>query len=94
MAFLDTDTYQPFINGERGEKTDKWKWDKVRPPTLIQKKMVALVLMAATRITLTSHLYTFDGKLYRQLDGGPIRDNITQIAARLVIYTFMKRYKE
>ena len=55
--------------------------------------MTALVLMEVARTILKNHLYTFNEKLYRQEKGGPIGDNFTQIAARLVMFTFIRKYR-
>ena len=40
------------------------------------------------RTALESQVYTFDQKIYRHLKGGLIGDNISQIAARLVMRLF------
>ena len=42
---------------------------------------------------LTNHLYQFNGKLYRQNEGGPIGDKLTTILARILMNDFTNRYK-
>ena len=44
-----------------------------------------LVLMEIAKTILENHLYTFNEKLYKQNNGGPIGDNFTQVAAKLVM---------
>ena len=56
--------------------------------------MVALALMAVVRTTRKNHLFLFDGEIYRQEEGGPIGDNVTQLAARIVMYLFSSGYRK
>ena len=73
----------------------KWNWSKTRVPSQLQKKKnIALVLMATMKTVLQNHLYEFDGQLYRQKEGGPIGENITQIAADLVMFKLMGGFKK
>ena len=71
IAFLDTD------KDKDGE--DKWDWKGKRMnPTIIQKKkMVARAMEVAVETIMENHLYQFDGRVYRQKDGGPIGLEIT-----------------
>ena len=48
--------------------------------------------MKAVETLLNNHLYLFDGKVYRQTSGGPIDDNVSNLAARLVMYAFTMGY--
>ena len=48
---------------------------------------------AIVKTTLTNHLYLFDGEVYKQKEGGPIGDNVTQIAARIAMFLFSSGYK-
>ena len=50
--------------------------------------------MATMKTVLQNHLCEFDGQLYRQKEGGPIGENITQIAADLVMFKLMGGFKE
>ena len=50
--------------------------------------------MAAVKTTLGNHLYQFNNRLYRQLKGGPIGDNVTQLCARIVMRMFTLGYKD
>ena len=46
------------------------------------------------KTVLHNHLYEFDGQMYRQKEEGPIGENITQIAADLVMFKLMGGFKE
>ena len=47
--------------------------------------MIAQMIVEAVRTSMSNHLYRFDGKVYKQEDGGPIGDELAQAVARLVI---------
>ena len=47
--------------------------------------MLALMITKATEVSIKNHMYRFDGKLYKQEDGGPIGDELSQAVARLVM---------
>ena len=55
--------------------------------------MVALALMEVARTIFTNHLYQFKGQVYKQKDGGPIGDNATNIAADLIMFSFIGGYR-
>ena len=94
MAYLDSDHYSRTVNGQTEKNVEKWVWNGVKEPSLIQrKKLVALMLTKTLELTLTNHLYQFDGDLYRQLVGGPIGENLTQVCAKIVMKKFTKIYK-
>ena len=95
LAFLDTDTYTRVSRGVKEQGVPKWNWNNVRKPSTLQKKqMVALVLMKVVETALQNHLYQFDQVVYRQLSGGPIGDNFTQLSSQVVIYTFATKYRK
>ena len=61
----------------------------VRSP---EKKMLAMALMAIMNNILQNHVYMFNKRLFRQRIGGPIGDNITNLAAQIVMYEFILAY--
>ena len=66
VAFLATDQHR--------DKTEKWDWSgKRKNPSSIQKKnLLARAMEVAVITIMENHLYQFDGKVYRQSEGGPI----------------------
>ena len=44
--------------------------------------------------SFTNHLYQFKGQVYKQKDGGPIGDNATNIAADLIMCSFIGGYRQ
>ena len=95
MAYSDSDFYMKTLNGESVKDVPKWIWDNVREPTLKQKKkLIILTLNKMIELTLTNHLYQFDNKIYKQVKGGPIGENLTQMCAKIVMYSFVVRYRK
>ena len=43
------------------------------------------MLVKSFETTITNHMYRFDGNIYKQTDGGPIGDELSQDIARLVM---------
>ena len=66
----------------------------MKKSTELQKKMVALAVMSSMKTILSNHLYSFNKKLYRQRSGGPIGENITNLAAELCMYEFIQGYRK
>ena len=95
LAYLDTDTYTRTINGVRTKGINKWVWNKAKKPSALQrKKLIALSLMSAVKTVLENHVYTFNGELYRQKKGGPIGENLTNLAASLCMGDMIAKYKK
>ena len=75
---------------EGGERREKW----IRGPEPDKKrghKMIAWTIAIAVETSMSNHMYRFDGKFYHQKDGGPIGDELTQAAARMVMVWFDRR---
>ena len=55
-------------------KEEQWSWKGVRknPSDLQKKRMIAKAMEVAVETVVFNHLYQFDGKVYKQVDGGPI----------------------
>ena len=47
--------------------------------------MIALMLQKAVEVVMGNHTYRFDGKFYKQKDGGPIGDEMSQVVARITM---------
>ena len=94
LAYLDNDHYKRTKDGVTEHNVPKWNWEGVREPSKLQKKrLISLVMMKVMETALTNHLYQFNEQIYRQSNGGPIGDNITNLDSQLVMYTFATRYK-
>ena len=91
MAYLNSDVDQ---NGDA-----KWFWKGKFQPSARQKRvMLARAMEIAVEFLMTNHLYTFDGKVYRQQSGGPIGLDLTGVLARMVMIwwdgQFIEKLKE
>ena len=92
---MDTDTYDRQKGGTIEKVIPKWSFEGVKQPSESQRRrMIALALSITVKNILENHLYVFSMELYRWLTGGPIGDNITMIAAELVIYEFQLGYRD
>ena len=78
-----------------GKVVNKWLWEQwVEPEGEILKMMTALLVREQIRVVLENHIYTANGKLYRQLKGGPIGLAVTTVLAETLMRVFDVRYKE
>ena len=74
---------------------DKWSWAGRRKPDARERKlMLALLLREVVRVTITSHLYQFGGRLYLQRRGGPIGLRLTEALVRAVTQKFSREFKK
>ena len=60
----------------------------------LKKKIIALTLMEATKTLLQNHIYSFNGKYFKQKSGGPIGEDIATKTAKVVMYRFLTKYKD
>ena len=50
------------------------------------------MLVKATEVSIKNHMYCFDGKFYKQEDGGPIGDELAQAIARIVMIWWDEKF--
>ena len=88
------------IEIKRGEELVKvQKWTHAKEPSEQQKqRMLALMITKAAITSMGNHTYRFNGTVYKQQDGGPIGDELSQAIARLVMIwwdeEFLKKCKQ
>ena len=57
--------------------------DKTWTPSEKQRmKLISVTITKVIELTLTNHIYQFDGQVYKQTSGGPIGDDLTRISAK------------
>ena len=62
------------------------KWIEDNEPDANQKRgMISEMIVKAVETSMRNHFYMFDGKNYKQEDGGPIGDELSQAVARIVM---------
>ena len=65
------------------------KWEDTNPDAELseedKRKLLAAVMLVATRNVFKYHVYSFAGQVYRQTKGGPIGLRFTSIVARIVM---------
>ena len=82
-AFWESDSITREIQG-RKIKIDKWEFNE-EPNEEQRMKMISGMIKIAIETSMKNHLYRFDGKVFRQSDGGPIGDELSQAVARLIM---------
>ena len=91
-AYWEDDLRDTYVDGK---KTRVPKWEKAREPTKQEgHKMIALMIQKAVETVMGNHTYRFDGRIYKQKDGGPIGDEMSQAVARLTMIWFDERFLE
>jgi hypothetical protein len=90
MVYLDTEEAER--KGPDGKKVKVPKWEKVRDPRNEdeKKKIMTKVMKIAVLILMGSHVYRFNGKVYKQEDGGSMGLEATQGIARNVMIEWDK----
>ena len=68
----------------RGD-TEQWIFRKVQLTATEKKEIIATVIKILTMTMFSTHIYTFGGKVYKQLEGGPIGLRSTYSVARLAM---------
>ena len=94
IAYLDSDVFTKTVNGVKINDVQKWTDNGRKPSQKQRRKIIALTLMAATKTILQNHIYSFNGKYYKQKSGRPIGEDIATKTAKVVMYRFLNKYKE
>ena len=50
--------------------------------------------MVTAKLILENHIYTFNGKLFKQKSGGPIGEDSATKSVKVVMYKFVRQYKQ
>ena len=91
-AYWESDFRDTYENGKRQEVI---KWYKAKNPNKKEEqKMITLMVVKAIEVVMKNHTYRFDGKIYKQKDGGPIGDEMSQAVARVVMIWFDDKFAE
>ena len=73
-------------------KESNWEFPKVIIGRKEKKKLIAAALEIGVKWFFRNFTYTFGGKLYLQLDGGPIGARLTMCVAKLVLQQWKEEY--
>ena len=92
-AYWDNDVRVQVENGIRKE-VPKWKETNTQPEKDEKERMISLMIVKAVEIIMKNHTYRFNNKYYKQSDGGPIGDELSQAVARIVMLWFDRKFKE
>ena len=75
---------------------DEQQWIPGLTPTSpkIIRQIVGLVVEIGVKTIFSNFCYTFGGKIYLQLQGGPIGARVTMAVAQLVTEYILERYRD
>ena len=73
------------VGGDSIGENDKWSKLKRELTGAEKKQVLAHVVEAAVLVCMGSHVYSFDGDLFIQCKGGPIRMRFTASLANVVM---------
>ena len=92
-AYWESDVLcRPGKRTAEGQPVKVNKWIRVPEPSKRQGcRMIAKMLVKAVEVSMTNHMYRFDGRFYHRKDGGPIGDELSQTVARMVMCWFDNR---
>ena len=83
------------VKDTNGEIRKINKWIPAKESTDLQKnRMFALMMSKAVEVSMKNHMYRFDGNVYKQEDGGPIGDELSQAVARIVMMWWDEKFLE
>ena len=75
-------------------KDEQFGFPNIVPTELEIRRMTALSLEIGIQTSFSLHTFTFGGKLYQQLRGGPIGARLTMAVARIVIELWRRLVRE
>ena len=73
------------VDGEKTQLSKAWSDTKREVPKQLRWKIISHVLEIAVLVAMNTHLYEFDGKIYRQRVGGPIGMRFTACLAPVIM---------
>jgi hypothetical protein len=83
------------VGGEQfREARSKFEKPKRRPSSVEIRKMIGIVMEILVRKIMENHLYSFNGKIMEQKEGGPIGLELTGALARLVMMWWERKMME
>ena len=83
------------VMGGRAQRNDsKFLPADRKPNQREERKMIALAIKKGIQVVMENHLYTIDGKIYRQSEGGPIGLQATGAIARTFMIWWDKKFME
>ena len=81
--------------GKDDKYITKWTFTGKREATEKEKKiMLARALRIGIEVSFRNYTYTFGGKVYVQMSGGPIGSRLTMACARIVMCRWGKRVRQ
>ena len=71
--------------GEKTQSDEAWVDSKRHIPEKTCRKIIGHVLEIAILVAMNTHLYEFNGQIYRQASGGPIGMRFTACLAAVIM---------
>ena len=73
------------VGGEKTQSQEAWMDSKRQIPASTKKRIIGYVLEIAVLTAMNTHLYVFNGQIYRQRIGGPIGMLFTACLAAVIM---------
>ena len=83
----------PEIKGKAKNTQITWVFPDATPTELEKRRLHGIVVEIVIRTLFENFVYTFGGKNYLQLEGGPIGCRITMAVSRLVMQEWADQYR-
>ena len=80
LKLTTANTLAPEVNNQ-----DQWSWPKVSLTKSDKKKIFSMVMACMVQIFCETQVYSWRGKLYKQVKGLPIGPRATSCIARIVM---------
>ena len=74
------------------DEKSKWEYRTLEQTPSEQRLLIGAALEIAIEASFKLHLYSFKGRVYRQLRGGPIGSRLTMCVARVVMKSWGKLF--
>jgi hypothetical protein len=83
-----------FMNSKKDEEEKQWCYPKAVPNRRERKMIVARVAEIGTRAVFENFTYQFGEDIFQQMSGGPIGARVTMAAARIVMQSWSRSYRD
>ena len=85
------EAYEP---EDRDEEHSSWSFKRTELSEIEKRKIIGATLQIAIAASFHLHLYTFGGRVYLQMAGGPIGSRLTMAVSKIVMLVWGRKLQE
>ena len=85
------EAYEP---EDRDEEHSSWSFKRTEFSEIEKRKIIGATLQIAIAASFHLHLYTFGGRVYLQMAGGPIGSRLTMAVSKIVMLVWRRKLQE